>query len=271
MICIDIDGTLIQPDLTVSDRVVSAIKKAKEKGVVIVLSTGRMYKSALYYSDELEIYDPIISSNGAYVRSTENDEIYYEENLTKNNVKYIIEMLDKHGVKINWYNHNTMFVSEHRDYVARYEELSKTLPKNRRVLIKYLDHDYTIDHALKDTNNSLQKGIIFPKLELIPKIRADFAHSKDLQVVSSGVDNIEFTSSKADKGQGVLALAKAIGIKPEEIIAIGDSENDLAMLKVVGLPVAMGNAVDSVKKAAKFITDTNENDGVAKMIEKFIL
>ena len=271
MICIDIDGTLIRPDLTLSDRVISAIRKAKEKGVIIALSTGRMYKSALYYSDELNIMDPIVSSNGAYVRNKKNDEVYYEENLSGDDIKHIIRVLDRHGVKINWYNHNTMFIAEYRDYVGRYEALSKTLPDNRKIKIQYLDLDYTIDHAIDDSNNAIQKGIVFPELSLIPAIRDEVGQNSRIKVVSSGLDNIEFTSHKADKGLGVLALAKALGIKPEEIIAIGDSENDLAMLKVVGLPVAMGNAVDSVKNIAKYVTDTNVNDGVAKMIEKFIL
>ena len=111
MICIDIDGTLIRPDLTISDRVISAIAKARDKGVIIALSTGRMFKSALYYSDELNLIDPIVSSNGAYVRDIVNDEVYYEENLSGEDVKHIISVLDKHDVKINWYNHNTMFIS----------------------------------------------------------------------------------------------------------------------------------------------------------------
>lgn len=271
MICIDIDGTLIRPDHTLSERVISAIRKARDKGVLIVLSTGRMFKSALFYTDELNIKDPIISSNGAYVRSTKNDLVYYEENLSEEDIKHILNVLEKHGVKINWYNHNTMFVAEYRDYVGRYEELSKTLPENRKIKIRYLDQEYTIDNAIKDSKYAIQKGIVFPDLNLIPILRDEVGQNTRIKVVSSGHDNIEFTSYKADKGLGVLALAKAKGIKPEEIIAIGDSENDLAMLKVVGLPVAMGNALDSVKKIAKYITDTNENDGVAKMIEKFIL
>ena len=134
-----------------------------------------------------------------------------------------------------------------------------------------MDQAYTIDNAIEDSKHAIQKGIVFPKLSLIPILRDEVGKNKRIKVVSSGLDNIEFTAQRADKGLGVLALAKAKGIKPEEIIAIGDSENDLAMLKVVGLPVAMGNAVDSVKAVAKYITDTNINDGVAKMIEKFIL
>ncbi|MFH5834613.1 Cof-type HAD-IIB family hydrolase [Proteiniclasticum sp. C24MP] len=271
MICIDIDGTLIRPDLTVSDRVAQAIGKAKEKGLIIALSTGRMHKSALMYSDELGLTDPIVSSNGAYVSERDGSSVYYEENLSGDDVLLIQDVLNRHDTKINWYNHGTMYISEYRDYVGRYEALAKTLPEDRKILIKYLNDDFTLKHLIEETGNAIQKGIVFPKMDRISSIREQVSKNQRIKVVSSGVDNLEFTSYLADKGLGVLALAKAKGIHPDEIIAIGDSENDLSMLKVVGMPVAMGNAMQNVMDVAKYVTDTNINDGVAKMIEKLVL
>ena len=164
-----------------------------------------------------------------------------------------------------------MYISEYRDYVGRYEALSKTLPENRRILIKYLNDEFTLENLIGETGSSIQKGIVFPKQGLISTIREKIGKNKRIKVVSSGTDNLEFTSYLADKGLGVLALAKEKGIHPDEIIAIGDSENDLSMLKVVGMPVAMGNAIKSVIDAAKYVTETNINDGVATMIEKLVL
>jgi hypothetical protein len=271
MICIDIDGTLIRPDLTISERVAQAIGKAKEKGLIIALSTGRMHKSALMYSDELGLTDPIVSSNGAYVSERDGSRIYYEENLNGEDMLLIQDVLDRNDTKINWYNHGTMYISEYRDYVGRYEALAKTLPENRRIHIKYLNEEFTLKHLIEETGNAIQKGIVFPKAERISVIRDQVSNNQRIKVVSSGIDNLEFTSYLADKGLGVLSLAKAKGIHPDEIIAIGDSENDLSMLKVVGMPVAMGNAMQSVLDVAEYVTDTNVNDGVAKMIEKLVL
>lgn len=271
MICIDIDGTLIRPDLTISERVAQAIGKAKEKGLIIALSTGRMHKSALMYSDELGLTDPIVSSNGAYVSDRDGSRIYYEENLSGEDMLLIQDVLDRNDTKINWYNHGTMYISEYRDYVGRYEALAKTLPENRRIHIKYLNEEFTLKHLIEETGNAIQKGIVFPKAERISAIRDQVSNNQRIKVVSSGIDNLEFTSYLADKGLGVLSLAKAKGIHPDEIIAIGDSENDLSMLKVVGMPVAMGNAMQSVLDVAEYVTDTNVNDGVAKMIEKLVL
>ena len=270
MICIDIDGTLIKPDHTLSVETIRAIRRARDKGVMIVLSTGRMYRSARLYAEELELDFPIISANGSYVRDKATGEIVYEKNLSKDDLNFIMEVLDKYGVKINFYNKDTMYISEHRDYVSRYEALSKTLPPEKRIEIKYITEDYPMNDFIEEFGGYIQKGIVFPHERVINSIRNEVAENKLLKVVSSGDDNIEFTSHLADKGLGVLALAKARNIKPSEIICIGDSENDLSMLKVAGLPVAMGNAIPLIKEVATYITDTNENDGVAKMINKFI-
>lgn len=270
MICIDIDGTLIKPDQTLSSETVKAIKRARDKGVMIVLSTGRMYRSARIYSDELELDFPIISANGSYVKDKATNEVIYEKTLSKDDLKFIMGVLDKYGVKINFYNNDTMYISEHREYVTRYEALSKTLPPEKRIEIKYITNDYPMNDFIEEFGGYIQKGIVFPHQGIITSIRNDVAENKLLKVVSSDVDNIEFTSHLADKGLGVLALAKAKNIKPSEIICVGDSENDLSMLKIAGLPVAMGNAIPLLKEVATYVTDTNVNDGVAKMINKFI-
>lgn len=271
MICIDIDGTLIRDDLTLSEKVKETVQKAKEKGVVVALSTGRMHQSALQYSDELGLTDPIVSSNGAFVSDRDRQIVYYEENLALEDIVSIDETLKRFDTKINWYNHGTMYVSEFRDYVGRYERLFSTLPENRRIHIRYINDEFTLEDILSETGNTIQKGIVFPDQDKIELIKEEVKKNKRVKVVSSGKDNVEFTSIKADKGLGVLALAKELGIRPEEIIAVGDSENDLPMLKVVGLPVAMGNAMESVFPHVKYVTDSNEEDGVASLIEKFIL
>ncbi len=190
MICIDIDGTLIRPDQTISTRVADAIRKAKEKGVVIALSTGRMHRSALLYSDELGLSDPIISSNGAYVSERDGKTVYYEENLSGSDVKDIHDVLEQFDTKINWYNHGTMYISEYRDYVGRYEALSRTLPEDRRIRIKYLNEDFTLDQLIRENGNEVQKGIVFPRIDLIPSIREALSGNARIKAVSSGLDNI---------------------------------------------------------------------------------
>ena len=274
MICIDLDGTLLGSDHGISEENIHAIKKAREKGVLIVLATGRMHQSARLYAEQLDIFDPIISSNGSFVKEREGDRVFYERNLMKADLKFIIDTLGAFGVTPNFYNHGTMYVKEVRDFVLRYEELQKSLPKEKSILIRYINDGYSYDDFMEQDGAGVQKGICFPPVHLVDEIKTRMRLNTDLKVVSSvssGIKNIEFTSREADKGRAALVLAKAYGISPEEIICVGDSENDLTMLEVAGLPVAMGNAIDEVKAAARYITKDNDSHGVAHLIEKFIL
>jgi hypothetical protein len=274
MICIDLDGTLLGSDHGISHENIHAVRQAKEKGVLVVLSTGRMHLSARLYAEQLGIHDPIISSNGSFVKEREGDRVFYERNLLKEDLKFIIDTLGTFGVSPNFYNHGTMYVKEVRDFVLRYEELQKTLPKEKSILIRYINDGYSYEDFMDRDGAGVQKGICFPPDQLVEEIKTRMRLNTDLKVVSSvssGIKNIEFTSKEADKGRAALVLADAYGIRPEEIICVGDSENDLSMLEVAGLPVAMGNAIDEVKAAARYITKDNDSHGVAHLIEKFIL
>lgn len=271
MICIDIDGTLIRSDLTLAKETVEAVRKAKERGVLVVLATGRMHRSAAIFAEKLCIEDPIISSNGALVKDPGTDEVFYREYLGKEDVEYIIRALDRFGVHINFYNEDTMYVTEIRDYVHRYERMKASLPEHLRITVQYEGKDFHMERFVEEYGALMQKGICFPDPRRISTIKAEMKKNLRLKVVSSGKDNIEFTARDADKGLAMLALAKAKGILKEEIICVGDSENDLGMLERAGLSVAMGNAMDSVKAVADHVTDTNDDHGVAKLIQRFLL
>ena len=271
MLLIDIDGTLIKEDLTIPKENIRAIKEASKKGLKVIISTGRMFLSAKQFTDELGIKDPIITSNGAYVSSNNLDTIYYEENLDPEDVLFVSEVLKPYGSFWNFFNHNTMFVEEIKEYVSRFERMFKSVPFTERINVKYLDENFTVDNLISQYGNQIQKGIVFLEKGEVEEVTKKLIVNNNISVVSSTSSNIEVTHKNADKGKAALSLAKSFNIKPEEIMCLGDSGNDLSMFEAVGFPVAMGNAVDELKNAAKFITDTNENFGVAKAIDKFIL
>ena len=270
MICTDLDGTLLQSNQEISVKDREAIRKAKEKGVIVVLATGRMHLSARLYAEQLDIWDPIISSNGSYVTEREGDKVFFESNLKREDLRYIIDTLKEYDVEPNFYNRGTMYVNEVRDFVKRYEALQKVLPRDKNITIRYINGSYTYDDLISEDGDRIQKGICFPQLDLIEPIKKRMRENERIKIVSSG-NNIEFTAMDADKGLAALRLAKHFGISREEIICIGDSENDLSMLSIAGMPVAMGNAIDEVKSMARFVTCDNNNNGVARMIGRFIL
>lgn len=271
MLLIDVDGTLIKEDLTIPKENIRAIREASAKGVKVVLSTGRMFLSAKRYADELGLTDPIISSNGAYIASNNRDKIYYEQNMEPKDVLFVSEVVEPYGSFWNFWNHDTMFVEEIKEYVSKFEKMTESMSFAEIVNVKYINGDYTVKDLISEYGKQIQKGIVFLAKNEVEEVTKKLLLNDNLSVVSSTDSNIEVTHKKADKGIAALKLAKALNIKKEEIMCLGDSGNDLSMFKAVGFPVAMENAVDSLKEVAKATTDTNENHGVAKAIDKFIL
>lgn len=270
LICLDIDGTLIRTDHTVSKRNIEAIKKATQKGVYVTIASGRMFPSASFFGEEIGINAPIITMNGAYVKDPKTLEEISKVNLKEEEIKVIIDVLDKYQLYPNFYNKDTMYVTGN---LERYEEMNKVIPIARRFKVKPLDKDkYWYLDMLKDNKNEIFKGITFPKnLDKKEEIKKEILSKIDISIVESHISNYEFNSKKATKGNAVLSLANFLNIKNDEIMTVGDSENDLSMIKAVENSVAMGNASELIKRNAKHLTLSNDEDGVAHIIEKLVL
>jgi Cof subfamily protein (haloacid dehalogenase superfamily) len=274
LVCIDMDGTLLNSRKQISEKTKVSLRKAHERGVRIVLSTGRTYADAEYYADLIGIRAPIISANGAYIRDKEQHTLIYQSLLGEKLALKILEVCNRYHVVPNFYTpdreyYGSIFLimmwklfyltnrikrskkAVARKYVAGYRQLKKVIEKER---------DHTVKCVIIDFNQ-----------EKMSKIRNELSRIPELEVASSGADNIELNYKGTSKGKGVEILARYYNLEKDEIIAIGDNENDLSMIEYAGLGVAMGNALDVVKEKADYITDTNDNDGVAKVIDKFVL
>jgi hypothetical protein len=270
LICIDMDGTLLSNEHEMPEENKEAIIKASELGVKVAITTGRLFTSARNYSDLIGIKAPIISSNGAYIREKDREEIIYKSTLTKEQMKRIYEVTKKYGL-LTYFNTCDTVISEVEvpgDY--GYKHSNKSLPEELRV--KYIE-GIKFTEIFDKYEGEILKAIALENVhkEKLEKAKAELRKYEDLEVVSSWDNNFEVMKAGTSKGNGVKHLAEMLGIKQEEIICIGDSENDISMIKYAGLGVAMGNAMDIVKEAADYVTDTNVNAGVAKVINKFVL
>lgn len=271
LICIDMDGTLLNNNHEVTSENKTAILKAYSKGVNIALCTGRIFLSARYYSDLLGIDTAVIASNGAFIKKGYDDEPIFENTMPKDLALEIYNIVKKHGLKINFNSWDTLIREEEVPEEHTYFVMNRTLPKERQV--KFIVEKDLVSLINKFEGNIL-KGIVSDKdnlkalFECKEELKSTFGER--LHVVSSGHDNFEVMAGSTSKGNAVKHLAEILNIDREDIMCIGDSENDLSMLEFAGVSVAMGNGMNLVKEAATFITDTNENSGVAKAIEKFI-
>ncbi len=269
LICIDMDGTLLSDKKTVSERNLRAIRLANEKGVRIAVCTGRIFTSAEYFSNLLGVKSPVIAANGAYIREKDRDDVVYNATIGAKKCKKLLSVFKRFDIYPHFYTNDKIF-TENSIYSSRfYEEANKKLSKDKQIKVVTVK-DW--DEVFKKYETEIFKGIgVNADLEKIRKAKISLRDMNEFEVVSSHFDNFEVTNKGVTKGNAVKILANYYEIKSEQVICIGDSENDLSMIKYAGLGIAMGNADESVKEAAKYITDTNNCDGVAKAIEKFVL
>lgn len=264
LLAIDMDGTLLNSNNEVSSRTRLALEKAKSKGVYVVLSTGRILKSAISYARILELKNPIIACNGAVVVD-ENEKIIHKRPIEMELVEKIAKIAMERKIYYHFYD-ETKFYS----YIKVDEILKFYSEGNGYFNIDI--HIFDSISELKDKNTNIYKFLFVDNdKNKLNSFRKELESLGNVSISSSWNNNLEAMGLNVSKGTALEELCKKLNIDPKEVIAIGDSENDISMIRFAGLGVAMGNGNDDVKKNADYITDTNDNDGVAKVIEKFIL
>lgn len=257
LVATDIDGTLVKWDTSVSDGVKDCIKKLQENGVKVVLVTGRMHCATKHLRDELGLNSPVVSYQGGLIKDSDGKTLY-QENLDSDYAKEIINWAHKNGVHLNLYIDDKLYVEKDDDCVKRYTD-GKFVP-------------YTVCpfESLKIENVNKILAIDYGNAERvtgwISELQAKFP---ELYIVKSTPFFCEIGSPMAKKSLGVEFLAKHWNLSQDEILTIGDQNNDIELLKAGGVKVAMGNATPELKECANYITDSVENDGFVKAIEKF--
>lgn len=274
LICIDMDGTLLDSNHVVSERNKKALRKAKDLGVTIAISTGRLFCSAIYYSELIGIDTAVLSSNGAYIKMNYKDDTIIETPLSKEIVLEIYNIVKKYGLSANYNSWDTLIRENKIPETHAYSIMNKDLPEEKKV--KFLIDEEDLPTTLKNFKGNILKSIVIEERENKDNLWAAKKEIKEtfgdkLHVVSSGDNNFEVISGTISKGIAVKYLAESLNIEPSEVMCIGDSENDLSMIEYAGIGVAMGNGLDIVKEKADYVTDTNNNSGVAKAIEHFVL
>ncbi len=260
LMAVDIDGTLLDSDNVLRDETVTAIRLGVEKGLLFTIATGRPIQGVEQYNTKLGLDLPYITYNGAMVVMGKSKEILYEQCLSYEDAKNIYSLGLSYGTTIIVWSKNTLYVSALDGRSQKYSELART----PAVLIS------DIDSVLKA---GATKMLWYDEAENIARFEAELAGrmGDGINFHTSKPIFLEFVDRKASKAIAMEKLGGHFGIKREEMIAIGDGDNDLSMIEYAGLGIAMANAKDSVKKKADYITLSNDEHGVAHAIYEFIL
>lgn len=263
LVAIDMDGTLLSDEKQISPANYEAIQQARENGIKVVLASGRPLVGIKRYLEELNLVsedDYAVAFNGALVQSSKGDEIISKTTLTLKDYKYLYKLSKELEVNIHALTESSVISPKDSKYTRREAEMNG-IP-NEIIAVDDVDEATTIVKVMFIDRPELIDEII----DQIPEeVKSKYT------IVRSAPFFLEFLHKSVNKGAGVAALAKKLNIKQEEVICIGDAGNDIHMIKYAGLGVAMGNAFPEVKRVANFITKTNEEDGVAYIINKFIL
>ena len=277
LIASDMDGTLLNNNHDIDKETVEAIRKAEDAGIIFAISTGREYESVKPILDKHNIKAQCILSNGAEYRDEEGN-ILDKVNINEESAKRVIDILEKNNLSARIFTNKGVFTTSTREEALK-EVMYRTMSFNpdlsedeAREISENLGFFIGLQY-IEDINKFFEEGIEIRKfvafnkdIDLIDKIKKVISQIEGLAISSSFIDNIEITDINAQKGIILEQVAVNMGIDREEVMILGDSFNDYSMFEIFEETVAMENAIPEVKAVAKYITDTNDNLGVAKAI-----
>lgn len=270
MIGFDLDGTLLNSNKEISDYTRDVIREAVEQGVIILPATGRPLTGIPKPVMALPGIRYAVTANGARVVDVQENKVLHEALLPYEKGKELLEIFAKYDTYREVYCEGFGYATA--DMVERIEEYMPIKP-----MIEYMR---TTRRRVPDV-----EAMFHEKKMAVDKLQALFrdTETRDLAmkevkekvhgaaITSALGNNIEANGEDAQKGIALLKLGEILGIKKDEIMAFGDGSNDMDMIRRVGFGVAMENGIDEIKEAVDYITVTNDEHGVAKAIEKFVL
>ena len=268
LLAIDMDGTLLNEEKHIDTPQKEAVQKAIEAGIKVVLCTGRPLFGVLpvYGELELEKYnldEYVILNNGCSLRKTTNWELLDNKEITREDVVYLDKLRKGYNLDLT--------VSNDDDYFVVGDKANKYTIEDGKLV--YVDIKPISLEEATSGKYTFFKSMYLGEEEEIQRFKNDNENLlKDkYDAVLSQIHIFEMLPFGTNKAAALKELAEKLGIEREEIMTIGDGNNDVEMLEFAGTGIAMGNGTESAKKAANYVTDTNENHGVAKAIEKYIL
>lgn len=270
LLALDIDGTLLNPQKQITPRTYNAIRAARSVGITVTLATARRYRNTAPIATELAMEIPLVLCDGSLAMHHPDGEVLFTQLLDSSVAQQAVDLMVQHGIQpviqlINGTREETLTGYSKFDnawvatYFALYPEYMRRVaygnccighPKPLRVVAFASEEVIT---------------------ELIPHVAALPCAWNFTRLGSYGTAELTVMHPACSKASGVMLLAHHLGIKMEEVMAIGDNTNDLEMLQAAGWSVAMGQAPEEVKVVANAITTSNAEDGVALAIERYVL
>ncbi|MFM1541758.1 Cof-type HAD-IIB family hydrolase [Helcococcus ovis] len=264
LIALDLDGTLLNWRKKITKRTIDALEKAQQQGHVVMIATGRPFESSLKHAVTVKVdkYGGFISNfNGGLITNIKTNEIISDTKFEINLLKEIIEFIDELCVDYSILHDKNLYTNYHSKWLFRIyrKAIGQNVIKDDRHFDKI---NFSVNKIL--LNDSMKN------LKITRKLIEEKFKGK-LEISFSSPVSIEITPANTSKGRSVLKVAEKLGIPREDTIAFGNYGNDISMITLCGTGVAMKNSSKELINVADNVTDTNNRDGIAKYLEKYVL
>lgn len=286
LVAIDLDGTMLNQYGVVTEKTKNAIKKVIEKGTEVIIASGRPIDSIQTIAKEIGSKKYFIAGNGALIYDIQKDEIIYDKFLPKQKVLEIIKICEENSISYNVYTDQTILATVLKYNVLYYQKENLKKEESKQTKISIVDNIYEYVKTKKEEkylkiticdDNKLVFQSIIRKLRKIEGIEVLDVSHMSRKTIKQGTEEItieyyytEITVKDVDKWYAIEYLMQKMKIQKEEVMAIGDNVNDKIMIQKAGLGIVMAGSTPEVTKIADDITDSNNEDGVAKALEKYI-
>ena len=286
LIAIDLDGTLLNSYGVVTDRTKQTIKKCIDKGIEIVLASGRPNDSIEAIAKEIGAEHYFIAGNGALIYDIKKQKVIYEKYMSKEKVLEIIKLCEQNSISYNVYTDKTILATSLKYNVLYYHKENLKKEESKKTHINIVDDMYTYVKQMQeekflkiticDTNSNVFNAII-RKMKQIEGIDILEVSHMSRKIIKQGTEDVpieyyytEISLQEVDKYNALQFLQKKLNIKNEETIAIGDNMNDKKMIQKAGMGIAMKQSCPAIIEVADYVTEGNNEDGVAKALENFV-
>lgn len=285
LIAIDLDGTMLNSYGIVTENTKKVIRETIERGTDVIIASGRPIDSIKAIAKEIGSEKYFIAGNGALIYDIQKNEIIYEKYMTKEKVLEIIKICEENSISYNVYTDKTILAKALKYNVLYYhkenlkkEESKKTnisIVDNMYEYVKNMQEEKFLKITICDENRSVFSSIIRKLREIKGIDVLDVSHMSR-KTIKQGSEDIpieyyytEISLENVDKWDAILYLIEKLNLDKTEVMSIGDNINDKKMIENAGLGIAMQGSTPIVTEVANYTTDTNNNDGVAKALEKF--
>ena len=268
LLALDLDGTVLNSKHTISPALVKTIKRISEF-VHVVIVTGRHHVAAQPYYNELGLKTPIICCNGTYLYDYATNNVISENSIAKNTAAKFIELSEQHNLKMVMYVRDAMLYSTQRPiaYMEALLQWSQSFPEGTQPTIRKVDDFHSELLASDYTWKFVVEGGDIETFANIEFVKTHFNGER------SWIDRVDFSAAGNSKGIALTQYTEQLGISLQECVAVGDNHNDVSMLKLAGLGIAMQNADQEVKNFAALVTEQSHDDetGLSTLLHSLFL